>query len=237
MPEEDKSLDLTGVGKLAKAIPERSWQKLVNTACDTFKKTVAPITATTGGIGRLIEAKFNGMVDAQKVLAAETVKRAKEKVDASSKKPKGRLKSVIIVNAIEKASIESDDTIRDIWSNLIANEILDGSVHPEFPKILERISSNDAVVLLEIAEGSKKEKVKWAVRTMSAKIAVLGIAFEALLEEESDFHREHLKNLNLIKKVDGGWKLTLIGEEFLKSVTDPSAEIMTTEPGAAGQRR
>jgi hypothetical protein len=71
MSNDEKSLDLTGVGKLAKAIPPSSWNKIVKTACDTFTSIIAPITATTTGLGRLIQAKFDGMVDAQKVLAAD----------------------------------------------------------------------------------------------------------------------------------------------------------------------
>jgi hypothetical protein len=77
MNEEDKSLDFTGIGKVAKAIPAKSWNILVTTACDTFSQLIAPITATTYGLGRLIQAKFNGMTDVQKVLAADAVNRAK----------------------------------------------------------------------------------------------------------------------------------------------------------------
>ncbi|WP_238115046.1 hypothetical protein [Vibrio cincinnatiensis] len=49
----EDGLDIVGIGKLAKAIPEKSWNKVVATACETFEKCLAPITETTGGIGRL----------------------------------------------------------------------------------------------------------------------------------------------------------------------------------------
>jgi len=35
--------------------------------------------------------------------------------------------------------------------NLLAQEILDGQVHPEFPAILRRLSAQDAQMLSEIA--------------------------------------------------------------------------------------
>lgn len=224
MTEEDKSLDLAGIGKLAKAIPDSAWLKLVDTACDTFSKIIAPITSTTMGLGKLIEAKFDGMIDAQKVLAADAVERANQKIKKSNKTSKGKIKSTVILSAIEKASIETDDNIRDIWANLIANEILGGDVHPEFPRLVERLSSNDAIVLLEIAQRSQKEKIKLAVRAVTVSLNILGVSLSALLEDESDFNREHLSNLFLIKKSAGAWQLTLFGEEFLKSVSDPSFE-------------
>ena len=229
MSEEDKSLDLTGMGKLAKAIPASSWNKIVKTACDTFAQLLTPITATTTGLGRLIQAKFDGMVGAQKVLAADTVRRAKEKVERTGKKPAGNPKSVILIKAIDNASNESDSNLREIWANLIANEILNNHVHPEFPIILERFSSTDAVTLAEIAEESRKDSVKKATRAVVYGLHIMGISFSSLVEEATDFSREHLKNLNLIKKSSGQWRLSLIGEEFLKAVADPSFDYIQAE--------
>jgi len=45
----EKGIDITGVGEIAKAIPEKSWNRLVSTACDTFEKSLAPLTELTGG--------------------------------------------------------------------------------------------------------------------------------------------------------------------------------------------
>ena len=42
MSEDDKSLDLTGIGKFAKAVPAASWDRLVKTACDTFSQLIEP---------------------------------------------------------------------------------------------------------------------------------------------------------------------------------------------------
>lgn len=230
MSSDDSSLDLTGMGKLAKSIPASSWNRLVKTACDTFTDLLSPITATTTGLGHLIQAKFDEMVDAQKVLAADSVRRAKGKVENTGRKPKGNPKSVIIVKVIENASNEADNNLRDIWANLLANEILDNQVHPEFPRILERLSSNDAATLAEIAnKGSRKDSVKRATRSVLYGLEIMGVSFSALLEEDTDFNKEHLKNLNLITKSSGQWRLTLFGEEFLKAVADPAFEYLQTE--------
>ena len=230
MSDEDKSLDLTGIGKLAKAIPASSWNKLVKTACDTFTQFLSPITSATTGLGRLIQAKFDGMVDVQKVLAADAVKKATEKVTNTGKKPKGNPKSLIMIRAIENASNETDPNLREIWSNLMANEIIDNQVHPEFPKLLERLSSNDAVTLAEIADESKKDSVKKATRSIVYGLQIMGISFSALVEEATDFSREYLQNLSLIKKTSGQWRLTFFGEEFLKAVADPAFEYIQAEP-------
>jgi len=86
---ENTGLNVVGVGKLAKAIPQKAWVQVVDTACKTFSDAIAPLTALTSGIGRLIEAKFDCLVDAEKVLAAGTMAGAQEKVVKSKKKPIG----------------------------------------------------------------------------------------------------------------------------------------------------
>jgi len=225
MTDNDKSLDLTGMGKLAKAIPSASWNKLVKTACDTFSQILAPITSTTTGLGRLIEAKFDGMLDAQKVLAAEALRRAQNKVDGARRQCKGPPKAKVLIKALEAVSQESDDNMREIWANLIANELLDNRVHPEFPKILEKLSSEDALTLADIAESSKKSGVTKALRAFlyGLELRAVFVSYSpALAEEATDFSREHLQNLHLIRRASGQWSLTLIGESFIKTVADPS---------------
>ena len=230
MGEEDTSLDLTGVGKLAKAIPEKSWNRLVKTTCNTFSQLISPITATTAGLGKLIEAKFDRMADIQKVFAADAVRRAKEKIEKVGRSPERPPKAVVLIRAIENASNETDDNLREVWSNLIANEILDGQVHPEFPQILVRMSSNDAVTLAEIAESSSKDSVKRATRAAVFGLTIMGLSFSALVEEDTDFSREHLRDLHLIRQSSGQWRLTLTGEELLKAVADPTFDYIEAEP-------
>ncbi|MEM9400836.1 MAG: Abi-alpha family protein, partial [Verrucomicrobiota bacterium] len=169
-----------------------------------------------------IQAKFDAMIDAQKVFAADALSNAKTKVEKSGREITSKPKAKVLIPAIENASLETDDGLRDIWANLIANEMLDGEVHPEFPIVLSRLSSNDAIVLAEIASSNQKDNVKIAAKALNVSIKILGIDVSQLLDEPADFSREHLERLNLITKVQGKWVLTYFGEEFVKSVTDPN---------------
>ncbi len=153
---EDKSLDIIGAGKIAEAIPDAAWTTVVDTACDTFRRTILPLTAITSGVGRLIEAKFNRLVDAEKVVISNTMFRATEKATRNNQKQKEAHKTAIILKVIESASSEVDATLQELWTNLVANELVDGSIHPEFVRILSRLSTADAQRLIEIAQSSKQ---------------------------------------------------------------------------------
>lgn len=112
--------------------------------------------------------------------------------------------------------------MRDIWANLIANEILDGNVHPEFPGILERISPAEAILIAEIGEGSKQVSISNA---SAAMIAALSSYFpkeiKRFVEEPKDFNHEHLARLGIIGRHGAGWNLTHFGDAFLQAVTEP----------------
>ena len=220
--EVDASLDLTGAGKIAKAIPPGAWQEAVDTACSTFSDLVAPITKTTEGLGRLIEAKFGRLADVEKVFAADAVQRARAKVEASARKPSGRQKARVLLATLEGSANESDEPMREIWANLVANELLDGQVHPEFPRILERLSSHDALALAEIAESHRARRVKVAASRLMAQFSLFGLDLSTVVEEPADFSSEHLQRLDLIRQSAGIWTLTQFGAEFVKAVTDPS---------------
>lgn len=229
MSTESISADATGVIAIAKAIPKEGWNKLVNVACSTFSDLVAPITRTTAGLGGLIEGKFESMIDVQKVFAADVLARAKKKFDSAGRASTARPKAKVLLSAMEFASLETDDDLRDIWANLIANEMLDASVHPEFPSVLSRLGAHDAKVLSELAQSNSKAWVKAAAKNLARSIGILGISFSYACEEPDDFSREHLARLGLIKKPDGIWTLTHFGEEFVKTVTEPSSSNGTKE--------
>jgi hypothetical protein len=225
---EETGLDVVGIGKLAKAIPQKAWVQVVDTACKTFREAIAPFTALTSGTGRLIEAKFDRLVDTEKVLAAEAMSKAQEKIAQSKKKPSGSAKAKIIIAAIEATATETDMVARELWSNLLAQEIVNGNVHPEFPKILGRLSASDAQLLAQIAERQKDKsaQLKIAIKAFSASISyILRIAAVELIQpvqpdEKGSFAHEHLANLNLIRRREGVWGLTLTGKAFIQSVSD-----------------
>ncbi|MCI5131119.1 MAG: hypothetical protein D3904_06250 [Candidatus Electrothrix sp. EH2] len=111
--------------------------------------------------------------------------------------------------------------------------MIQNDVHPEFPRILEPLSPTDTAILAEIGGSTDKEAVKKAVKATAYKFHIMGVSFSSYFEEETDFSREHLRNLNLIIKSSGQFRLTLIGEEFLKSVADPVFGAGNAEQGAS----
>lgn len=233
---EDRSVDIIGVGKLAEAIPDESWNQVVTTACDTFKSLIAPMTSTTGGIGRLITAKFDRLVDAEKLIASQILKNASQKASDSTSKSDRTPRASIIIKVIEASSSETDETLRELWSNLLANELADNSIHPEFIQILSRLSSTDAYRLIELAERSDEPPKKV---TLSLKIFGVEFNWKDIVEEPTDFTNIHLYNLGLIERPIVAvrnrqgelerqpavyWSLTIIGEAFISAVTNPAIE-------------
>ena len=222
MPEEN-SLDLVGIGKLAKAVPQKAWVQLVDTACRTFREIVAPITSLTGGFGRLIEAKFDRLVDAEKVLAAEAVKKAHDKVVRSGKATSGKVKINVFIAAVEESALETDPVMRELWANLLAQEMVTAQVHPEFPKILSRLSAADAQLLAQIAEREKDKSTAFrnAIGSLSTNISLLGISINLTeLGRNATYIHEHLVGLGLIKHAGAQWTLTLTGKAFIQTVSD-----------------
>ena len=218
---DETSLDVAGVGKLAKAIPAKAWTQLVDTACTTFREAMAPLTATTSGLGRLITAKFDRLVEAEKVLAAETMATAQRKVATSKRGTTQQPNANIVVAALDNSACQTDPILRELWANLLAQELVTGSVHPEFPHILARLSAAEAQLLAHIAEreNSKNEELKRIVTKFSASF--FGVSLSVIGSEGISFAHEHLHQLNLITDSDRVWRLTLTGRAFIAAVTEP----------------
>lgn len=231
---ENRSLDVAGIGKFAEAIPDEAWNQIVETACATFKEVVAPITATTGGLGRLITAKFDLLTDPEKLLASQTIQRANEKASNSKRKRKTSPNPTTICKVIEASSSETDATLNELWTNLLANEMVDNSCHPEFIRVLSRLSSTDAHRLIELAQRSSPPKMdKWNLRVFGVEIRG-----QVDRQEPLTFTNTHLSNLGLIErpeisKKEGGktvnkiadyYVLSVFGKAFMEAISNPSHE-------------
>ena len=66
------------------------------------------------------------------------MKRAKDKAARSKKQAVKFSQPSVLIKVIEASSDETDATLRELWTNLLANEMIDGSVHPEFTRILSK---------------------------------------------------------------------------------------------------
>lgn len=228
MGEENSGSDVAGIGKLAEAIPEESWKKIVNTATKTFTDLLAPITKTTKGLGMLIEARLDRMTEIEKIFSADAIQRAKDKIEKAGLEYNSRPNARVIIDSIKESSVENDDTLRDIWSNLIANELTKGNVHPEFPSILSKLSPRDARTLSEIAKKDAVRRIRELApamyklfATVMADTALSALAFGKNKNSNQNSSIEYLERIGLIRSDDDGWTLTEFGREFVIAVTPP----------------
>jgi len=196
-------------------IPNKAWNKLVETACETFKELIYPLTAFTHGSGRMIENKFNELTSIQQIFASASIKKAKQKIDDSDKEiDQVIIKPIIIYEMFKNIDNQSDPTIQELWANLLANEFTSGGVHPEIAILLGKITSNDAILLAKIAEKST-EHLSIKVLKGLASIYTLGI-----FGENTTFNHKYLERLGLIREIEKIWDLTVVGKEFIKCVSD-----------------
>jgi len=201
---------MNDIGSIAKILPTEALNQLAQTVCETFEKIIYPITATTEGIGKLIQTKFESLNIQQQIIATKCFQETKEKIDRiDDKKEHVVIKPLVIYEALDSTEQQTDETMRSLWSNLLAREFTDGSVHPEIAKLLSKITSQDAIVLNRIA------------------------IFKDVNEKEQTFNHIHLMNLDLINDIyinkvtptaiipERGWSLSITGEEFIRCVSDP----------------
>lgn len=152
MPEDidAKSLDLLGIGKLAKAIPPKVYERTAATLLKTFEQVTAPITATTEGLGRYLHQKFSTMVDAEKAIATYTIEQAVERARARGALSAPRHPKTF-VRAIEEASKETDPLLHEMWVNLLASQVSDiDAGHPHFVELLSHFSPAEARLLVSL---------------------------------------------------------------------------------------
>lgn len=216
---ENHGLDLTGIGALGKAMPAKAWNELISTACSTFKQCIAPITSTTGGIGRLIEAKFDKMLEPEKLLCSMCLLEATQKIEEYDKAISGKSKSKVVLAALEESATQTEEAIHHLWSNLLANELIGGDVHPEIPRILARLCTEDAVLLAAIADADREKLSTKMLKAFTSALPVVSIFSKH--HQKTTFNHTHLKNLDLVKDMEGFWLLTPVGREFIRCVGGP----------------
>lgn len=231
-------IDVIGAGKVAKAIPAAAWKEVSHTLCETFSQLIAPLTATTTGVARLIEARFNRLTAPEQEFAFEAVNVAVERVRPTASET-AKPAAAVIIASIESVAIETDETMRKLWINLIAQEMSGGQVHPEFPQLLRRMSREDARTFLSIAEASNRPFVQKLASALWQALQKNPLVWVALgtPRSKTTFSNEHLIRLGLIKRVEEDeYRLTRTGRAFLSSVTDPSEALCVTAEESEGQK-
>lgn len=199
------------VKDIAKSVPAEAWLKLVNTASDTFISLVSPATTITTGISVLIEHKFQSLLDVRKVYAAECLKQAQEKIDRATAKPKINVtvKPSVFYEVFESTEQQVDGCMMDLWSNVVAREILEGSVHPEILRIFRKLTLPDIQVLLTISDRESS--------LLMAVVKALGNPLD--IPDVKNFSQAYLLKLGLVTNASSQWFCTVTGKELIRSIS------------------
>jgi len=192
-----------------KEIPKEVWGATV----EVINKLIYPITATTAGVGKLIEQKFSTLNSVQKIIAEQTLREAIEKISKSKNTDFTNVvvKPKVIYTVLENTDSQSDDFIRSLWANVTARELSEGSVHPEIVRLFSKLTAPDLIVLSELhAQGSSITKLLF--KALSSAYT-LGIS-----RDPKSFHHVYLADLGLIDEVSGKWFITTKGKELMRCI-------------------
>ena len=124
---------------------------------------------------------------------------------------------------MQASATETNTLLRDLWSSLLAQELVNHNVHPDFATILSRLSPREAYFLAKVAEGyrNKNDALKTAIANILAQSVSLGIV---RIAPTDTFVTEHLGNLGLIAERGTSWVLTHTGYAFIQAVTGPTSK-------------
>tara|TARA_B100000700_G_scaffold161345_1_gene178663 strand:- start:27113 stop:27730 length:618 start_codon:yes stop_codon:yes gene_type:complete len=196
---------------LMKEIPKEVW----GTAVDIINKLLYPVTATTVGVGKLIEQKFTSLSEIQKVIAEKTLKEAIEKAKSTSQNKFDRVivKPQVIWTVLDNTDGQVNDDLRGLWSNLAARELTEGSIHPEIIGTFAKLTAPDLITLSSVYE-QNQSKGQFLLKVLLSSYS-LGIN-----KGETTFNHIHLQNLGLIESLSGHWAMTIKGRELMKSISE-----------------
>ncbi|AQU82655.1 MULTISPECIES: hypothetical protein [unclassified Halomonas] len=198
--------------EIVKALPKESINDITKVACNTFRDIVYPITAATKGLGLLIETKFDLLNDAQKILAAEAIRKTAEKASNNGRLSQSKsMKPVIFYEALDNIDAHVDQLQSEVWTNLMASEVQTGNIHPEIVRTLSKLASGDILLLNDIAFNQDKDG-------FSRFIAHFKKDNATLTPVRNSFNHFYLEELGVIVKHEGKWNTTFKGVELLRSV-------------------
>ena len=218
---------------LVKKLPGDLIKRAADVAITTFEKCISPLTASLGGWGDILKARFEAKLAHEKVLIAETYERAKEKTDNLQVEPAKPKNINVHIVVMDTSSNESDPLKRELLANILANEHLHANVHPELIKILSLLTENDITMLMEIAKKEKTRGVKELINTLKyGWPGLTGAVLDLVLDvDEVAFSEALLLRHNLIEIWDGRLRrLTIIGKELIRCITDPQLRADANKP-------
>lgn len=194
-----------------KDIPKEVWGATV----EVVNKLIYPITATTVGVGKLIEQKFSTLNEVQKIIAEQTLREATEKVSKVKNSDFANVvvKPQVIYTVLENADSQTDGFVRSLWANLTARELSEGSVHPEIVRLFSKITAPDLMVLSELHAASSS--ITTLIFKALSSAYTLGIS-----RDPKSFHHVYLSDLGLIADISGKWFITTKGKELMRCIAE-----------------
>ena len=180
---------------------------------EVINKLIYPITATTVGVGKLIEQKFSTLNDVQKIIAEQTLREATEKILKSKNTDFTNVvvKPQVIYTVLENTDSQSDDFIRSLWANVTARELSEGSVHPEIVRLFSKLTAPDLIILSEL-HTQDSSITKLLFKALSSAYTL------GLSRDPKSFHHIYLSDLGLIHEVSGKWFITTTGKELMRCI-------------------
>lgn len=198
------------------ALPPEAINTAVNSACRTIEAIIAPITATTSGVGLLIRTHFECLSEAKKASLALILDRTKRMLEASNAQLKKEPNPQVVVAALDAASITVDPDLREMWANLLAQEIIYG-VHPQIPVILARMTSEDAKRLVRISK-LRRPPILVENRYSGKAAKTLQPSYRYPSVTKESLSDSVLLSLGLARASEGQYSITELGKHFLKAV-------------------
>jgi len=200
--------------EIIKSIPKESVDELTKFAIETLRSIFRPLTSTTNWVGMLVENKFSHLNEIQKIIAAESIRKVKEKIERSAAEEvqtSAHMKPEVFYLMIENVDAQVDEVQSEVWTNVVAREIVNADIHPEIARIIAKLTTKDILLLAQINEKQSNKGFGYFLTKMMND----EMAFE---RADKSFNHFYLRDLGLIIYEKGIWVTTYAGCELLASI-------------------
>ena len=212
------------LARIIEAFPEETRK----TFGDSVVKLASPATELAGGVGKTIKIFFDlllpGEIELFEDVVIRVLKNLHEKGQLSIS-PNTNAKTVI--HSFEEVKYETNEYLRELWSNLISQELLEGEISPIYVEILGKMTRGDAETLKTIYDGFDSEEEKENLRKQAFLYKSLRYSGKSLdhqaieLFEKQTSEEEHLEELGLIWPSGRRWFITPLGLKLLETIFKP----------------
>jgi Abortive infection alpha len=148
----DKS-DALGLGKISE-----STVSLVKEGREFLTNLLGPVVQPAGEqIGKAIADPIRRMRLKRELYWLETLGISKQQIDLSGKEITG-VKLKTLVQIMDYASAEENESLRNIWAKLLASAATGFDVHPRYPELIKQLHPNEGKILELVYKKTVEEK-------------------------------------------------------------------------------